>query len=1005
MGKKWEHLENLKEFVYVTDMETNELVYMNRHARSVFHLSSHEEYAGKVCYKLFQGEEQPCTFCTNHKLKSGEFVEWTYENTFLKKKFILKDTMIEEDGKKYRMELAIDAESDLNRMTHFDAHIDLQISECLKNVLSLTTASEGLEYLVKYVGNNFKCDRAYIFELQKEHVVDNTYEWCAKDVVPQKEVLQAVPKEIIQWWFDLFENGEVVSIEDLELIRYLKPQTYGILKSQNIHSVIVAPVFDGEEIIGFIGVDNPGKKFWNSIVSTLKVLGYFIGVLIRRRDMLDRLHELSYRDELTGAKNRHALFEEYKDCSGHETMGVIYCDVSGLKKINDTLGHEAGDDMIRDCYHTLYQSLKMENIFRMGGDEFVAVLPDLSLEMFQTKVEKLKDDISRAKHHIAVGGTWESGEAINIEKMITEADHKMYEDKKVFYNIISQDHVQEEGTATSSFHEYLKTNYFNAEMMIQSLALQKATQFIFMGDMQTNTFYISDSMRDTFGFQSNIVQNLLQRWEERIVSPEHCEMYKRDISQMLQEKRNIHDLRYKVRDVYGNVKWIHCSGRLEWDKERKLPCFFSGCVSTQDDSFIVDPITNFRREQSALYALSDLKEKTKILVFSLNQLSEINRNIGRYKTNLLIQNISKELLVRFGENAEFFRLEGMRFLVILKENSEDVGYFVSVIRKIVEQEFQNIKSMISNVCSIGVIEYPNGTDTPQELIENLETLISCAKNHPEKPYMHYLHMDVEELKEAAHMSVVLVQDVMEGMRNFHTVVQPIVNAVSGKVVGGEMLLRWRYQGKEISPDVFVPLLEKGNVIHLVGRWVIKQAILHCGQICQMYPDFFFSVNISHQQIQDDMLFPFVEETLKQYGVKGENLFFEFTETHFDENVERLKNFIHKCGKLHIRLALDDFGTAYSSLKLLLSYPVELVKLDRSMLVEMAESEEKQNFISSIVYACHRFEKKVCMEGVETMEQSKTIADAGCDLIQGYYYFKPMDVWAIYQLDLEKTGKA
>ena len=101
--------------------------------------------------------------------------------------------------------------------------------------------------------------------------------------------------------------------------------------------------------------------------------------------------------------------------------------------------------------------------------------------------------------------------------------------------------------------------------------------------------------------------------------------------------------------------------------------------------------------------------------------------------------------------------------------------------------------------------------------------------------------------------------------------------------------------------------------------------------------------------------------------------------------------------MNIRIALDDFGTAYSSLRLLLTYPVDIVKLDRSLLLEMSESDEKLDFICSIVYACHRFRKTVCMEGVETKSQSDMIVEAGCDMIQGYYYYKPMETRDVYKL--------
>ena len=99
----------------------------------------------------------------------------------------------------------------------------------------------------------------------------------------------------------------------------------------------------------------------------------------------------------------------------------------------------------------------------------------------------------------------------------------------------------------------------------------------------------------------------------------------------------------------------------------------------------------------------------------------------------------------------------------------------------------------------------------------------------------------------------------------------------------------------------------------------------------------------------------------------------------------------------IYIALDDFGSGYSSLRMLLQYPCSIIKLDRSLILEVTESEAKMNFIRSIVFACHQFGKTVCVEGVEYEEQNQVILNTGCDLIQGYYYYHPMELSDIYRL--------
>ena len=140
-----------------------------------------------------------------------------------------------------------------------------------------------------------------------------------------------------------------------------------------------------------------------------------------------------------------------------------------------------------------------------------------------------------------------------------------------------------------------------------------------------------------------------------------------------------------------------------------------------------------------------------------------------------------------------------------------------------------------------------------------------------------------------------------------------------------------------------------------------------------------------------------EETLKKYNFSGKHLVLEMTETHYDEAPAKVRQFVENCRELGIRVAIDDFGDGYASLAFLIKYPAAVVKLDRSLINEMAASDDNINFIASIVYACHRFGKKVCAEGVETEKEFEILKDSGCDLIQGYYFYKPLELNDFYEL--------
>ena len=253
----------------------------------------------------------------------------------------------------------------------------------------------------------------------------------------------------------------------------------------------------------------------------------------------------------------------------------------------------------------------------------------------------------------------------------------------------------------------------------------------------------------------------------------------------------------------------------------------------------------------------------------------------------------------------------------------------------------------------------------------------------------------EKYKEQADISVELNASVTRLFKGFRVVIQPQVLAESGKIFGGEVLLRWKNRDVDVSPNIFIPILEQTGLIVPVGKWMINESIAVCREILHIYPNFQLSFNISYLQLIDETLSLFIQNALETFEVPGENILIELTETHFNSHPERLENFIKQCKEIGVRFALDDFGSAYSNLLLLLKYSADIIKLDRELLRETVTSQEKLDFIMSIIQACHKFGKKICVEGVETKEELEKIQGTKCDFIQGYYFYKPLELDELY----------
>ncbi|MDR3767141.1 MAG: EAL domain-containing protein [Butyricicoccus sp.] len=1011
MDFMWSFFEDLDEMVYVSDIDSHTLVYMNAHLRRTLGYESPDEYVGKECYKVLQESPMPCSFCTNHALKPGKFLSWTYKNPVINRRFLVKDSMICVDDRRYRIEIAIDLDAeDMEQATYYYAHGSSILTACLHKVFSTTNPENALDNMLSYIGETFLCARAYIFEIDDIGRMRNTYEWCAPGVVAQKDILQDESCESISSWMQEFEQNNVVLVRDREEIAQKYPSAYVFLKSLDISTFVAGPITTAGRVTGFLGVDEPNEQMLNLITPLLSVIGYSVSSLLRRRDLIRRLHELSYRDQLTGALNRNALAEYYEKLP-MQSVGVIYCDITGLKRVNDSIGHQAGDLMICHCYNLIRENLDTDLIYRTGGDEFIALCPDCTKEDFKQSVRKLRRKILQDEYHIAVGYAWSDQQPLHLETLTSRADEVMYEDKRDYYaqsyivTAAGSRHPTHASHSDKSFHSdfqrFLSATYCNIESLFQSIAQDNSSSYFYFGDMQKDLFYISDNMREDFGFESNVVPGLLRAWARHISTPEFQNMFVQDIMDMLQTKRTSHNLRYQVRDIHGNNKWIRCYGILKWNEDKTIPLFFSGRITHQDNDFLIDPVTNLPREYAVFTSLQELRKSGKhavIIGFSLNNITEINNTRGRAYADHLLKNIADQLMEQLSWKMSFHRLEGMRCIAIVDPDcTEPQKDLVRQIRDIVQSCYLEMGISVRHPCSFGVMEYPCDSLEPEDIVENMVALIKVARHDTKQLYVDYSLQNIKQIKQIANMALALNQDVLHGMEHFRIVIQPVVSAKDGKIIGGETLLRWTFQDKDIPPSVFIPILEKENMMHIVGRWVFEKAVSSCLRCIAYDPDFYLTFNVSLHQLSDTQFVDFMHETLHKYRLRGTHLVAELTESCLDEQPEKLTGFVECCNQMGMRVALDDFGSGYSSLRMLLQYPSSIIKLDRSLLQEITKSDEKMHFIRSIVYACHQFGKQVCMEGVERKDQNDILLSTGCDMIQGFYYYRPMELPALYRL--------
>ena len=220
--------------------------------------------------------------------------------------------------------------------------------------------------------------------------------------------------------------------------------------------------------------------------------------------------------------------------------------------------------------------------------------------------------------------------------------------------------------------------------------------------------------------------------------------------------------------------------------------------------------------------------------------------------------------------------------------------------------------------------------------------------------------------------------------------QPLVNTQTGALTGCEALLRWTHPDFPGLPiQDCVALLESSSLIKEVGRFVLESAIRQCARWVQVMPDFCMNINVACQQFEDPGFRFFVIELLNKYHLPPEHIILELTESGKARNTDHLESVFNFLRRQRVRISFDDFGTGYASLSIFRTLSADELKIDRSFLERITYNVTDQAIVTTLIDLCHRMNMLVCVEGVETPELEGVVRQMGADILQGYYYAKPL----------------
>lgn len=312
------------------------------------------------------------------------------------------------------------------------------VDKLLRLISVLTTLpdiEDAIDCFLQELAAHYQADRAYIIEYDFTHnTLSNTYEWCAPGVSSEMELLQNVELSVVDEWNQRFEKYGDFYISALHQQLDKNSRDYQLLEIQGITSLMAAPLIRSGRIIGFLGVDNPKAQ----ILSTelLRATVDFLTVELEKRRMIQLMDQMSVTDSLTGVKNRSSYIHMLRKIEHKppKTIGFMYVDINGLNRMNEIFGYDIGDEAIRRTARVL-QEYAGEQVYRIGGDEFAAILPEMSKEAFEEINRQIRGTYEQIREfQVAVGSSFvECNGFINLQQQYSQVHELMNADKMHYY--------------------------------------------------------------------------------------------------------------------------------------------------------------------------------------------------------------------------------------------------------------------------------------------------------------------------------------------------------------------------------------------------------------------------------------------------------------------------------------------------------------------------------------------------------------------------------------------
>jgi diguanylate cyclase (GGDEF)-like protein len=543
---------------------------------------------------------------------------------------------------------------------------------------------------------------------------------------------------------------------------------------------------------------------------------------------------------------------------------------------------------------------------------------------------------------------------------------------------------------------------------LNSLIIEGSSDCVFVFDLEKDIFEFSSKIYDLVPLRSRKMQNGMETWLNFIV-PHDRPAFTAAIDKIMTGETDNFKVEFRLKGRESSPFWVACSGKCSTD-EKGTPILIAGSLINLDTmsnySQYMDEAMNANRSsglpnRAAFYQdLETIIDEAigrepetlgHIIMIDIDGFGSINSLHGLLIGDRMLMEYGALLAMLVPFDGKLYHFGNNLFVVYIKQTRKEPA------QKLAEQirNYSSSGLLVGDIhlmmtVSLGVAGF-NNEDKVEDVLVNAELALRRAKeirNSVDYFEAEYRKTYLERLSLEAELSDCINDD----FRGFEVFYQPFYSISLNAFIGAEALLRWRdSDGKIVSPGAVIPALQSMGVFNEVESWIFRTSAEQCAKwkIVSGHDDFVVNVNMSPQRAASGGLTDEVREVMARYDLQMYNMFLELTEEGIimssQSNVQTLK----ELRQLGARISLDDFGTGYSSLGHLRHLPVCELKIDRSFVIDIENSETGREFLGALINLAHIMNYVVCVEGVENLEQLRILVNLNADIIQGFYFSPPI----------------